>query len=436
MIGIVISTFNRPEYLSQCFESIKMAEIPNDTLIVIVDDKSTDKETLKLIKEFNVPNCEVVKITNKKNSSIKFSLQVGFEYCFNKECKYVMNLDGDAIVNNLFVIQLINLKKLFPKHIVTGFNCNTKNNDGSSRHKVLEDFGSCNFKKSVGGINMLLEKEQYDIYIKPVLINCLKNGGNWDHKSCLKSFNDGYAVVCCAPSVVQHIGISSAMGHTVSEQPDTADDFKPLTLTNVTLIGVDCVDLDRLIKAADICCENINFQSVKLLSSLYSLDERVSYIEPICSTDSYSNFVLKQINNYIDTPYFLLFQHDGFVLNYKSWKKEFLNYDYIGAVWRWLKGKHKVGNGGFSLRSKKLHKILQKDDTIILKKDQSGNTPCDYNICKIYRTYLEEKYNINFAPEKLAEQFSIEAYKSKDNKYTDQFGFHGYNVILPKGYKI
>ena len=55
----------------------------------------------------------------------------------------------------------------------------------------------------------------------------------------------------------------------------------------------------------------------------------------------------------------LIIQHDGFILNHKAWDNEFLNYDYIGAPVYWMGNKLiEVGNGGFSLRSKKLLKII------------------------------------------------------------------------------
>jgi len=58
----------------------------------------------------------------------------------------------------------------------------------------------------------------------------------------------------------------------------------------------------------------------------------------------------------------LLVQPDGFVINPDKWDNQFFEYDYIGAPWEqvphsyldpWGKP-HRVGNGGFSFRSKKL----------------------------------------------------------------------------------
>ncbi|MFA7290359.1 MAG: hypothetical protein WC055_15905, partial [Melioribacteraceae bacterium] len=84
-----------------------------------------------------------------------------------------------------------------------------------------------------------------------------------------------------------------------------------------------------------------------------------------------------------------------------------------------------------SFRSQRLNKILATDNSINLVNDKYiSNFAEDHNICRIYRPYLERKYNIRFAPDHIANQFSIEAFKvaPPGNHYSGQFGFHGRNV--------
>src|ERR1700687_3454326 len=45
-----------------------------------------------------------------------------------------------------------------------------------------------------------------------------------------------------------------------------------------------------------------------------------------------------------------------------AWREEFLGCDYIGAQWFWHDDAMRVGNGGFSLRSRKLLLALQDLD--------------------------------------------------------------------------
>ena len=196
-------------------------------------------------------------------------------------------------------------------------------------------------------------------------------------------------------------------------------------LSNVTLFGLDCVDIDRLIKTAEICCENFEFAEIKLLSSIPSDNKNVIKTHPINSLKEYSEFIFKELNNYIDTEFVLIIQHDGFILNPSAWDDEYLKYDYVGAPLL-VEGKLVVGNGGFSLRSKKLLDILQNDPNIKIEEgpDHKYDQNEDWIISVIKREYLES-LSVKFAPVELAHKFSFEKNKEYGAYWNDQFGFHG-----------
>jgi hypothetical protein len=102
------------------------------------------------------------------------------------------------------------------------------------------------------------------------------------------------------------------------------------------------------------------------------------------------------------------------------WTDEYMKYDYIGAPW-WRGIESNVGNGGFSLRSKRLLHVTANDDSI------QSQHPEDECVCLVYRKYLEETYGIRFAPESLAHRFSFERNpKYNENSYRT-FGFHGFH---------
>ena len=126
----------------------------------------------------------------------------------------------------------------------------------------------------------------------------------------------------------------------------------------------------------------------------------------------YSRFIVKDLNNYINTDFVLVFQSDGFIINPSGWTEDYLNYDYVGAPW-WYGDNNNVGNGGFSLRSKKLLDILSNDDHI------KETDPEDHNICRVYGNYLKHTA-IKFAHADLASNFSVES-----GEFNSQFGFHG-----------
>ncbi|MEI6316548.1 MAG: DUF5672 family protein [bacterium] len=202
-------------------------------------------------------------------------------------------------------------------------------------------------------------------------------------------------------------------------------------LPNVTLLGIDCVNVERLQKALDISSQEIEFGAVKLLTSLPTDDPRKIEIHHINSIEDFSKFCICDLYKYVETEYVLLIQHDGFILNPNSWTDEFLKYDYIGAPWLvadWsvrdfdfpekLLGTWVVGNGGFCLRSKKfLETSARLASEAIFKKYH----PEDVVMCVWDRDKLENE-GILFAPVDIAKQFSVEG---DDIAYDKQFGFHG-----------
>ncbi len=165
----------------------------------------------------------------------------------------------------------------------------------------------------------------------------------------------------------------------------------------------------------------------------------------------YVNFFIKKVNDYIDTEFMLIVQHDGMAVNKEYWTDEFFDYDYIGApsvynsknVTLELKYHDKYnidpnkkswynGNGGFSLRSKKLLKALASDDRIpIIIEMISRKTNIPYElpvddgvICIICRDILEKDHGIKFAPVELAMQFACDEAVTHSS-----LGFHGLHNI-------
>jgi len=79
-----------------------------------------------------------------------------------------------------------------------------------------------------------------------------------------------------------------------------------------------------------------------------------------------------------------------------------------------------VGNGGFSLRSKKFLETSAK----LMKEGKIPKIhPEDVSLC-IWHKDLLDKEGISIAPPDLAGKFSIEG---DDQEYDKQFGFHGFS---------
>jgi len=131
----------------------------------------------------------------------------------------------------------------------------------------------------------------------------------------------------------------------------------------------------------------------------------------------------------IQEDHFLLIQADGYAVNSSAWSDDFLQYDYIGSPFNVNlvpDSKFAVGNGGFSLRSKRLLDALHH--LRIVASDRSE----DILICWDLRNSLEDIYEIKFAPLHVAYQFGIELPDNFTNGPTPplpwlgkSLGFHG-----------
>ncbi|MDD2662762.1 MAG: DUF5672 family protein [Dechloromonas sp.] len=156
--------------------------------------------------------------------------------------------------------------------------------------------------------------------------------------------------------------------------------------------------------------------STKDAAAILAEDVRLISIDPISSIHGYSEFILKKLAGYVSTDYVMIVQWDGYVLHPELWDSDFLNYDYIGAGWVKYKDDMLVGNGGFSLRSKRLLLACLSDQVKL-----SGAE--DFVICRDSRRFLENEFDIRFAPISVADRFSVE-HRSIDCK--NSFGFHGF----------
>ena len=194
-----------------------------------------------------------------------------------------------------------------------------------------------------------------------------------------------------------------------------------LTLPNVTLVCIDCINYLRALNAINQSIEKVNFAEVKILTSIDVFTTgsiQIVPIEPITNKVAYSYFVIKELHKYIQTDYALLVQWDGYVWSATGWSNEFLEYDYIGAVWH-FRPDIRVGNGGFSLRSKKLLDLTPSIQEIITSEGKGSLHPEDCAICIFHRDYLMS-HGIKFAPEDVADRFAVE-----NRTYKGQFGWHG-----------
>lgn len=200
---------------------------------------------------------------------------------------------------------------------------------------------------------------------------------------------------------------------------------KNITLSNVTLYCVDTRNPEIAVEALNKSCEYINFKNVVLFSDEKPFNFNDEYkfikIDKIKNLLDYSKFMMNILPDYIDTEFCMSIHADGYIVNPNNWDSRFLDYDYIGAPWTgkevFVTDNTRVGNGGVSIRSKKLLEEV---------KNLSCDGHEDTEICHRYRNYLISK-NIKYAPLELAAKFSVEqvcedVHKNYENEC---FAFHG-----------
>ena len=189
-----------------------------------------------------------------------------------------------------------------------------------------------------------------------------------------------------------------------------------LELPGVTLCCIDTANHALAVRALRCSAVGIRFARILFITDRDVGEPGIdsSVVAPLASRDAYSQFVLKSLLTHVDTPHVLLVQWDGYAVNPEAWRAEFLDCDYIGAKWFWHTDSMRVGNGGFSLRSRKLLAALQ-DPRVELTEAE------DVTICRAFRPLLEREHGIRFATEAQADAFAFEA----AYPIGKPFGFHG-----------
>jgi GT2 family glycosyltransferase len=217
-IGLVICTYNRPEYLELTLDYLGKSKL-DKVCVIFIDDYSTKLKTDILINNFlqsNKTPCIYVK--KRKQCNMFHSLQVGWDISRMLGCSYFTNLDSDVLVKPDWLEKIINCYNIRKDYsgdntIVTGFNANR------AHHKVVEELDICYLKSSIGGINMFFNNNLYK-EIRKCLVDI-----KWDYRvvQYIKEAGSSFAVT--KPSVIQHIGVNGVNSSYSGSNFDVAIDF-------------------------------------------------------------------------------------------------------------------------------------------------------------------------------------------------------------------
>jgi hypothetical protein len=202
-----------------------------------------------------------------------------------------------------------------------------------------------------------------------------------------------------------------------------------LKLPNVTLLAIDVADPGKTLEALLYTLRYVEFGDVVLATDLerhQTLPDRFPMrLHPIKEADNkeqgsirsyFKDYERHQITlpaEIVRTDFVLCQEWDSAVLNPLAWDNSWLALDYIGAFWPpyydpgWpptMSG-YNVGNGGFSLRSKRFCDLVRK--AAMTWPDDPALMSYDCWMCRTMRPWLETN-GVRFASEEQALKFSCE----------------------------
>jgi hypothetical protein len=196
-----------------------------------------------------------------------------------------------------------------------------------------------------------------------------------------------------------------------------AEASQRLSLPDVTLCAATSVNVLATLRALEASLAQADFADCLLFTDARVQPDhpaiRIVPIQRLASAQAYSAFLLGHLADHVATSHCLVVQWDGHVLDARRWDPAFLQHDYIGASWPQFGDGHDVGNGGFSLRSRRL---LQACQSPRFRQPH----PEDVLIGRTHRAWLETQ-GLRFAPRSLADRFSAE----RAGDPLNSFGYHG-----------
>lgn len=200
--GIIITTFNRFEYVKRMLESFKRTIFPEGTVVYINDDGSTDTELKKYIFGYHIENNNVIlkKHLNQQNIGSKRNYVESVLRLEKEEIDFVINLDSDCVLNPKWLLKIKQIINNFGDNIIcSSFFCRHHIGNPSNRLIPLKD--EYYERDTLNGLGICFPsryiedfKIESDLHFDSFLAQVIKPKYN------LKC-------ICTNVSYIQHIGI-------------------------------------------------------------------------------------------------------------------------------------------------------------------------------------------------------------------------------------
>jgi hypothetical protein len=208
-----------------------------------------------------------------------------------------------------------------------------------------------------------------------------------------------------------------------------------INLPDVTMLAICCDNrVEGTIKALEYSCREIDFGAIKFISDKKpdKLPDYITWEEctPIKSTYDFDVYSVEHMWKHLKTSHALYCQDHGFVINPQCWTDEFLEFSFLGSPWP-IRPEFisvstgemvRVGNGGFSLRSKELLELPHKLGLHVVY--DRGYSSDDGLVNSYFRKIFRDN-GIKYAPVELAAKFAFENLVA-ENVGVESLGFHRY----------
>lgn len=164
----------------------------------------------------------------------------------------------------------------------------------------------------------------------------------------------------------------------------------------------------------------------------FPTDAKLVEVDP-WRIEDYSRFMVENLAESVgDYDFVFTVNWDGYAINADRWTSEFLYYDYIGAPWSkaWSKNGCRVGNGGFSLRSKAWIRRAAE------LRNPEGKPEDIFQCCEHLKHFTSA--GLKVAPLELAMRFSAESRIGEFKNWTldKSFGFHSWMMSGADRYRL
>jgi len=211
--GIILTTFNRYEYLEKTLETLSKTNFLPNTIIKIFDDCSTENKVIELLNNFNLidNNVKLIKIFNKNNLGSKENYKRSIISFENDDIDYIVNLDSDCLLNKDWLIKLNQLINNFEHNIIcSSFSCLYHHGNPFNYVKEIDD---CYYERdTLNGLGVCFPK----ILIKEFKLETHKHFDEYLCKELKNKYN--MRCICTKTSYIQHIGV-----YGVHSNPNTCD---------------------------------------------------------------------------------------------------------------------------------------------------------------------------------------------------------------------